>query len=177
MSIEIEAKIKVADISPTRSILGAFKAVSAGILHQRDTFFDRADHSLRNRDCGLRLREQSGSGGPQYWLCFKGPRRPSHIKQREEIEIAVADPATARAFLEALGFTAMLAVEKSRESFRLDSCDVCLDNVAGLGTFVEIEGPHAAAVDAVVAKLGLGSQSHCPHSYAAMLAEKEGMVR
>ncbi len=176
MSIEIEAKIKVTDISPTRSLLGALKATSGGLQHQRDTFFDHPDHSLRERDCGLRLREQSGSGGPQYWLCFKGPRQPSHIKQREEIEIAVADPAAARAFLEALDFAAMLTVEKSREIFHLDSCDVCLDNVSGLGTFVEIEGPSTAAVDAVVSKLGLDNQPHCPHSYAAMLAEKEGIV-
>lgn len=175
MGLEIETKIKVDDVSPTRSLLGALSAVPAGIQHQRDTFFDYPDRSLYLRDCGLRLREQSGPGGRQYWLCFKGPRQESHIKEREEIEVAVTDPAAARTFLEALGFAAMLVVEKNRELFRLDKCDICLDNVASLGTFVEIEGPDTMAVDAATAKLDLANQPHCPQSYAAMLAEKAGM--
>ena len=65
-------------------------------------------------------------------------------------------------------------VEKNREFFRLDGCDTRLDNGIGRETSAEIEGPDAAVVDAVTAKLGPTDKSPCPENYAARIAGKEG---
>ena len=59
MQIEIEAKIKVAELGEFVKRLEGLegKLLSKGI--QRDFYFDRAAASLQSAGCGLRLRQET----------------------------------------------------------------------------------------------------------------------
>lgn len=172
MSIEIEAKMKVDTLEPYRVALPGLGALLKAELHQRDSFFDRPDRQLLHSDSGLRLREATGPEGTVALLCFKGPRQAGPLKRRVELEFTVGDAAKARAFVEALGFAPMMTVEKHRQLWGLAGCEVCLDEVAGLGTFVEIEGPDEASIEALRQKLGLANAPVIQESYARLLAAK-----
>jgi predicted adenylyl cyclase CyaB len=77
--------------------------------------------------------------------------RRSADLDRTEHETEVADGTVAHQILSALGLTEFVRVAKKRWTASLgDGVTVCVDEVAGLGTFVEIEvlGREGAAPDA-----------------------------
>ena len=180
MAIEIEAKIKIAQISLIEARVKSYGGKLLQQVTQRDYFFDRLDRSLLNNDRGLRIRRETSAAISKTILCYKGPRdKGSSYKSRQELELEVADFDTAREFLQGLDFELTLAFEKKRDLWQLDDCWVCLDEVVELGSFVEVEGPSQAAVRGVLEKLELGGQSQMQDSYAVMLAkllpEREGL--
>ena len=171
MAAEIEGKFKVEQLGRYAERLSQVGAVFQGQVTQRDHFFDRPDRRLRADDCGLRLREIRGDSPDQALLCFKGPRQEGPYKKRQELEFGVTDAAAAKELLLALGFEAVLILEKRRGIWQLDGCEVCLDEVARLGCFIEIEGPDEQAIAAVQAKLGLPQDQLIADGYAAMLTK------
>ena len=56
MPVEIEAKMKVADLGAVRARLQACGAQMQSIVLETNTFFDTEDRTLLARDQGLRLR-------------------------------------------------------------------------------------------------------------------------
>lgn len=173
MAIEIEAKIKVADLGQVAARLRGLGARERGRVVQRDWFFDRADGSMRRGDVGLRLREETGADGVKTVMCYKGPRLKGRYKEREEIEFTLSDAEQGREFLAALGFEATLAFEKRRWLWELQGCEVCLDEVVELGAFVEVEGPGEQQVHQTLAALGLKETEHIAESYVTMLARRQ----
>lgn len=180
MVIEIEAKIKIEQISPIEERVKSCGGKLLQQVVQRDYFFDRSDRSLVQSDRGLRIRRETLAAGCKTILCYKGPRDKSSVyKSRQELELEVDDFDTARDFLQGLDFELTLAFEKKRDLWQLDDCSVCLDEVVELGSFVEVEGPSQAAVEGVLKKLELTKATQVPDSYAVMLAnllqEREGL--
>lgn len=171
MNIELEAKIKVPDLACYRERLEQLSAELADKQDQEDTFFDRPDRIMVSGDRGLRLREMVGLKKSYSLLCFKGPRQSGNLKLRQEIEFGVDDSDKARAFLAALGFNPFLIVKKHRELWKHGGCEVCLDTVERLGTFIEIEGPDAETVRQVLHDLKMEKLPTITDSYAALLAK------
>ena len=172
MPVEIEAKLKVDDLNIYAERIAQLGGRVGSQFVQRDYFFDYSDRRLLSANCGLRLRQQSQAGRREIMLCYKGPPDPdSSYKCRREIEFTVGDLAAAQALLEALGLEVTIAFEKRRRLGQVAECTICLDEVVELGCFIEIEGPTEAAVAGVQKMLQLESVSHCPASYAVMLAQ------
>ena len=173
MPSEIEAKLKVDDLAPTRHLLKSLGAVLDGTHLELNAFFDTPDLALQRQDKGLRLRTRRNliDGTQDAILTFKGPNQPGPFKNREEIETRVADPKAAAALLQALGFRQDLSFEKKRESWLFDRCHVELDEVPHLGFFVEIEGPDEATITAVRHKLALDDALPMKKSYIALLLQ------
>jgi len=174
MHIEIEAKIKVDELETY-----ARRAQKLGDANQRETiqrdfFFDRPDRQLLTAGCGLRLRQETASGGAQTnILCFKGPPgKDNKLKQRQEIEMPVTDAQQAQNLLEALGYQLFLTFEKRRRVWELAGCEICLDHVAELGEYIEIEGPSEDAIDQAAIAMGLEGYAHIHCSYAKLLTEQ-----
>lgn len=170
MKWETEAKLRVDELESHTERLGELGAEMVGAVEQRDVFYDRADHSLLGSDRGLRVRQERHGGEKVARMCFKGPRQKGRYKRRQEVEFEVSDADGAEELLEALGFVAGVVVEKNRCVWALAGCEVCLDEVEGLGCFVEIEGPGEAAVGQVQEMLGLGECESLGDSYASMRA-------
>jgi adenylate cyclase class 2 len=173
MKNEIESKIKVSRLEPVARKLAELHADAQPMVWEEDIYFDNAEGTLISDDCGLRLRKRITKGkGEQFILTFKGPQQKSAFKSRLEIEVVVADFEAMRNILEQLGYKEHLRVEKDRHPWRLDHCEVCLDDVPPLGQFVEIEGPNENTIAEVLKKLDLNPKDHIPESYARMMTRK-----
>lgn len=171
MAVEIEAKMKVADLGKVRAKLEAVGATKSGEVFEINTFFDTDDRSLLAADQGLRLRlnRDVATGKEAYIYTFKGPRLHGKLKSREELELEVGDPRDGERFLIALGYTKILSFEKRRHKWKLDGCSIELDELPHLGVFVEIEGPDEATVLRVRDKIDLSKAPIIKSSYIAML--------
>lgn len=172
MPVELEAKLRVADLLAVRQRLRAAGASEDGDVLETNAFFDTPDRALLARDSGLRLRTSRSMWQPEdrHVVTFKGPRKPGAVKAREEIEFAVSDVSAARRLVEALGYRLDLSFEKRRSTWSLGECEVVLDELPLIGSFVEIEGPDVASIEAVRRTLGLEDEPLLTDSYAAMLS-------
>jgi adenylate cyclase, class 2 len=172
MYIEIEAKLKVDSLEPIEEKLQKLGAEFIAEQFQSDVHFDDARSTLKNGDRCLRLRRQQVGGNTKYLLTYKGAKEKSNFKKRQEIEIEITNADSLEQILLALRYQRKLIVEKKRRLWRLGGCEVALDELAIIGTFVEIEGPDDEKIADVQNKLGLASLSHIAKSYAGLIEEK-----
>lgn len=134
--IEIEVKV-IADHSKVRSVLQNIGAKKIGVENHSDIYFAAPYRDFAKTDEALRIRSVNGES----ILTYKGPKLDGISKTREELESSV-DGTNAVKILQALGFSEAGAVHKKREIFKLDSdkeITICLDDVEGLGEFLEVE--------------------------------------
>jgi len=169
MNREIEAKIKVPALAPTEILLTERGAKFMHTVHQVDTYFMDTHKLLHKKDCGLRIRQQVINHDTSAIITFKGARQEGKYKARPEYETGIDNVEMMQRIFESLGFYKRLTVEKQRTMWQLGPCEVCLDELVELGTFVEVEGPDDAAVESVLAELNLHNEPHIEDSYAAML--------
>ena len=121
---------KAVDPDPARSleVCRSLGAKDHGFIRQRDTYFNVGFG-------GLKLREET-PGRPQL-IQFERPERPQQRQSRYRI-IPIADADALRAALEAaLGVRG--AVVKRRHLFLWRHVRIHLDEVTGLGSFIELE--------------------------------------
>ena len=182
--LEVELKASLAGMSA-----GALsdRALELGFLpaervRETDVYFNGPGRDFRRTDEALRLRSvQVLPDGPwESLLTYKGPKLDRVSNTRTEHETAVADGETARRLLEALGCRALAAMDKVRRAYRLGEVTLCLDEVPGLGDFLELEilAADEACREAAVERLlelldGLGVDRDrlCRRSYLELLAE------
>ena len=174
MHTEIETKLKVDSLDAVKRQLIAMRAEFIEEQKQIDHYFDTSKRTLTAEDKCLRLRFQQAGGKEKIFVTFKGAKFASEIKQRTEIEFGVTDFQSAQDLFEQLGYKKVLEVAKIRSLWRMDDCEIALDEVSGLGTFVEIEGDDAEIIAQVKRKLGLGELRHIVESYACLM---EGKMR
>jgi adenylate cyclase class 2 len=159
------------EFAPIRSRLQECGGTRVGQFLETNLFFDTEDRTLLAGDQGLRLRisREMQTQHEAYTLTHKGPRQHGSMKNREETELSVGEPAAAIGLMERLGYVRMLSFEKKRETWKLDGCKVELDEVPFLGQYVEIEGPREETIRKVQEKLGLRECPMVKASYVALL--------
>jgi homotetrameric cytidine deaminase len=124
-------ELKATDPDPARSLAVCLElgATDGGTLVQRDTYF-------RVPDGRLKLREQEPGGA--VLIQYRRDDRPEARESRYRL-VELQDAGAARTALEqALGTLAV--VEKERRLLLWEGVRIHLDTVAGLGSFVELEG-------------------------------------
>ncbi len=171
MALEIELKLQVESHDVVRERLRELGGLFDGVYLETNCMLDRPDGTLRKLGKGLRIRSMVCEQGQPLpaTLTFKGPRQMGTVKTREEIEVEVSDPTSARCMFESLGFICVFEYQKRRERWRMASCRIELDQPPYLGYFVEIEGPDEQAIRAVQRELLLDSLSDVSPSYVHML--------
>jgi len=172
MCVEIEAKLKVDSLPDVERKLKEFGAEFIAEQSQSDIQFDDTNSSLITTDRCLRLRRQSSGDTKRFFLTYKGAKEISDFKKRQEIEIEINSEEMTQRLLSALGYQKILVVEKTRRLWRFGHCDVALDQVPPLGSFVEIEGPDGETIADVQKRLGLTHLRSITKSYAQMIKEK-----
>jgi adenylate cyclase class 2 len=136
---EVELKVRAAH-DPVRSRLSAVGADCLGAVRQVDTYYDAPHRDFTETDEALRIRRESPEDGEAIArVTYKGPLVDAASKTRGEAETGVADGDAMAAVLEGLGFEAAATVEKRRERYAHGGYAVVLDDVCGLGEFVEVE--------------------------------------
>jgi adenylate cyclase class 2 len=133
--LEIEVKAPAGDLADVERRLKAMHADGPHVEEQVDTYFAHPSKDFGHTDEALRLRRQGGRA----ILTYKGPKIDKTTKTREEIEVEVADPDAVAAILKKVGFGVAMEVRKVRSEYLLADAVVCLDRVAGLGDYVEVE--------------------------------------
>lgn len=170
MPIELEIKLRVASHEPVQRRLIECGAARIGPAVETNWILDRADRTLRNQGCGLRVRLAEAEDGTHTGtMTFKGPRASGPFKAREELEIKISDAAMCVEVLSLLGYSPVLKYQKRRESWQLGACRIELDEPARLGRFVEIEGPDQAAIIEAQRRLGLAEAPVEPASYVELV--------
>lgn len=143
MKYEVEQKFPVAGLAGVEKSLLELGATIAGARVEVDCYYNHPLRDFAETDEALRLRRV----GDRNWITYKGPRIDATTKTRRELELplgegegAAADWAT---LLQTLGFRAVGSVHKLRRAgtvaWQGNQVGVTLDEVTGLGTFVELE--------------------------------------
>ncbi len=133
--LEIEVKAKVTELEALeKQIINRGWKFRKEVVEE-DTYFNHPNRDFTVTDEALRLRK---SGGKCY-LTYKGPKVDGLTKTREEHNVEVGSAVDAQVILKNLGFKEVLPVRKTRRYYRLEEFDIMLDNVEGLGNYIEIE--------------------------------------
>jgi adenylate cyclase, class 2 len=132
----IELKARLRDPQAARATALAAATKRLGVQHQVDTYF----HCRQGR---LKLRQIDGLSAQLVWYA-----RPDDLgpKASDYRLVPVSNPETLKAALSAaLGVRGI--VEKRREIFLVDNVRIHLDEVVGLGRFLEFEAVLGPGVD------------------------------
>ena len=169
--LNVEIKARCASLEAVREVLAADGARFVGEDHQIDTYFCVPNGRLK-------LRE----GAIERYLIFyarpdeAGPRRSDvHLYEPRP------GPALKAVLTRALGVR--VVVEKRREIFFIGNVKVHLDQVDGLGRFVEVEAIDRdgartpvqlrAQCETFVERLGLAPGAFVAASYSDLLLQKD----
>ena len=107
---------------------------------QQDEYFNHPERDFRITDEALRIRrEQHDNEAVHCCLTYKGTNNSRIGQSRRELETRVEDEHKMRRILLALGFRSAAEVKKRRKEYKKEDLTVCLDELDGLGSYVEIE--------------------------------------
>ena len=140
--IEVEVKLPVADLDMIKGKLLKMGFKETAVIEERDTYFDNRQGDIRANGEALRVRETKDylTGESRAQINFKGKKLDTCTMTREELETGVEDGAICRNILQAIGYApADPEVIKDRTMMQKESITACLDNVRGLGGFLELE--------------------------------------
>ena len=170
MARNVEIKARVADPETTRRLVAAAADGPPTALAQTDTFFDVA----RGR---LKLREVAGAGAELIW--YERPDTPDPaVSAFTPLPVADA-PALRELLAAALGRRGQ--VVKRRLVYLVGRTRVHLDEVDGLGTFLELEVQLAAGepaeagvaeARALMERLGIDGASLVAEAYVDLLERR-----
>jgi len=180
--LEVELKASLSGVS-TEALLANMTAlgfIRSHALREIDTYFHGNDRDFRQTDEALRLRSCQAlpDGEPETLITYKGPKIGKLAKTRTEHETTVGDMDTMVKLLTALGYRPLSPVEKTRTEYTLGQVTLCMDEVKGLGSFLELEhlveqdGDKDAAVETLLQlldKLGVPRENLTRKSYLEMV--------
>ena len=170
---EVEAKIRVETMGRVLTALKTHKGVRLRTENHEDAYFDNG--SLFDYGHFLRLRRQTQTVIPtkSAYIIYKGSGETSGgIKSSQERSSLIADPDAIEAILGILGCNKVFTVKKRRTIFALGNCKVALDDVDGIGQFVEVEGHDEQSIQNAIRLLGLGGVKAEEASYAELAMAK-----
>jgi homotetrameric cytidine deaminase len=169
-------ELKARDPQPARTLelALALGAEDRGEIAQTDTYFSRA----RGR---LKLREQDP--GDAELIQYRRANAPG-ARESEYRRVPVADAHALRGALDAALGT-LVVVEKRRRLLLLENVRIHLDEVEGLGKFLELEAVAGAESDLAAehdkvsrlrAELEVGEDSLVPQSYSDLLLDTPDLL-
>jgi predicted adenylyl cyclase CyaB len=152
MPRNIELKARLRDLASARDVAAAIATRRLDDEHQIDTYF----HCPQGR---LKLREIEGAGARLVAYLRPNDAGP---KGSDYVLVPIADPAELKRGLAAtLGIRSV--VDKRREIYLVDNVRIHLDEVSGLGAFLEFEAVLGPADD------GRTIDDQAGHAQLAML--------
>lgn len=141
--LEVELKFHLPDEDALRSALSPFAIDWHPAEEQVDLYFNHPARDFAQTDEAVRLRQM----GDKNVITYKGPKLDATTKTRREIELPIASGKEGLVqfgqLLEVLSFRRVAEVRKVRTKGKLTwqgwSVEVALDQVTGVGSFVELE--------------------------------------
>ncbi|PWI47011.1 hypothetical protein CEE45_14000 [Candidatus Heimdallarchaeota archaeon B3_Heim] len=141
--VEAELKIQIADIfvdGDPKSYITQTIGPSKEEIEQFDTYFQSPINNFYITDEALRIRRILSQGeNERIELTYKGPKMGTEMKVREEITSGIDSHFETIKILEQLGFSIVMEVSKRRTNWWKQPITLSLDDVEGLGKFIEVE--------------------------------------
>lgn len=132
--IEVEIKVE-APHTEVEERLEQVGAEEHGEKVQHDVYYSAPHREFEETDEALRTRAEDGD----VYVTYKGPKLDRSTKSRKEIDLEVGNLELADDLLKALGFEEYGRVRKHRTKYVYGDHVVVLDDVEGLGEYVEVE--------------------------------------
>ena len=186
MKNEIEVKARITETDALIHALTNLGCTFGEPVSQDDTVYAEKIGTLEeflSNDVFLRIRIQDDG---KIILTAKSPTKKfaEHlVKIEHEVEVSSAEEA--RAILEMMRYRPMVRVQKSRQKAHLHNYEICIDEIEGLGSFIELEviGERDEApriqneMWEFLQSLGVSSESQVKKGYDILMIEKESMHR
>lgn len=141
--VEAEIKIPIDDILPDidpKAYITKRLGLPLEEVFQIDIYFQSPVNDFHETDEALRVRQSKIQDGKTLVeLTYKGPKTGTEMKIREELTIETTNIENTTQILERLGFKPVMEVSKKRINWQNDMFTLSLDDVEGLGEFIEIE--------------------------------------
>lgn len=151
--IEVEVKLPLHRRDNAENELLRLGFIPGDLLRETDIYYNSEYHDFMKFDEALRIRrcENMTKATVSAVLTYKGPKIDSVSMTRKEVETRIEDPVTMQEILLALGYREMIPVRKIRKYYSMDiegysdygdvswTVHACLDQVEGLGAFLELE--------------------------------------
>ncbi|HNZ61264.1 MAG TPA: class IV adenylate cyclase [Methanofastidiosum sp.] len=131
--LELEMKAKIDKYNRGRVEQITKKAEYLGERLEEDIYFSSPIKNFKETDEALRIRKSQG----KTILTYKGPKIDRISKSREEIETFVSGDINL--ILERLGFYKFIEIKKKRKLYRYNEFMISIDDVEGLGEYIEVE--------------------------------------
>lgn len=138
---EIEVKFKVSNRENLEKRLKSLGAKQGTVTFHRTYSLFKPDFSFAKKGIYLRTREEGNKH--TFTIKVKGAENPDYF-ERDEYEVEISDAKKVAEMLAILGFNNQRIFEKYRVDWIMPDqykATVCIDEVATLGTFIEIEAP------------------------------------
>lgn len=203
--LEVEVKYPVSDFAALERQLAEMGEALHVERLEVDQYLNAPDRDFATTDEALRVRrtgpvgvDHSSPHAPREGtitrsvmstvVTYKGPKRDAQTKTRTEIEVPLAEGDDVAddfiRLLQHLGYRSVAVVRKRRRIYHLQrggfDVEICLDEVADVGRFVELEiqAPEerleAARQTLLAWAAELGFQQSERRSYLEMLLKKRG---
>lgn len=169
--IEVEVKARAPEDMAERivSLGGELMAVE----NHHDLYFNSPLRDFKRSDEALRIRIKEGGAR----LTYKGPKLDLATKSRLELTVKIDDALQMEEILGHLGFVLSAQVRKQRTKYSYQGVVLALDEVEGLGSFLEVEAQAVEDIEEqrlkvllVLGQLGLGPSIRS--SYLELLEER-----
>lgn len=132
----VELKARLADLESARRVAVSIATQHVGTEHQIDTYFQCSQGRLKLREIQGHSAQLISYSRPDQ----EGPKTSDYLL------VPVADPESLKAALAAaLGIR--VVVDKRREIYLIDNVRIHLDEVRGLGQFLEFEAVLGPGID------------------------------
>ncbi|MEA1998495.1 MAG: class IV adenylate cyclase, partial [Euryarchaeota archaeon] len=173
-----ETKLKIDCTEPIEERIKELTGEYKGEKTEIDLYFDHSNIHILSSGGALRVRDADG----KYRLTYKGPKKDDETTSRDEIEIGIESASEMIKILGELGFYEIYEVKKLRKTYLLKDLVITLDDVDGLGEFIEVEGKASNdwefkekkdEIFKLLKKLGLSTDEISQRSYLEMLLDEK----
>ena len=169
----IEVEVKARALEDMAERIAALGATLLAVENHHDLYFNSPQRDFKESDEALRIRiKEEGAR-----LTYKGPKLDQTTKSRLERTVKIDDPQQMEQILSSLGFVLSAQVRKRRSKYSYEGAVLAIDEVEGLGRFVEVEAEgegdyeeQKLKVLSILNRLGLNESIRS--SYLQLLEEK-----
>lgn len=146
-SYEVEVKVPISDEKSIESVIIKAGGKRLNSEFQSDLYYDHPCRSFSQTDEAIRIRTRESDNDlplptSEYApieLTYKGPKVDKTTKTRLEYTSGISNFEAVTSLLHHTGFKLVATVKKHRVFFDIDGITVSIDNVEGVGTFIELE--------------------------------------
>lgn len=170
MLFETEIKVKIKDNDCFDDIIAKCRVNAqweGGNILQRDEYYDTKEELLKKSDMTVRIRLVNN----EIKVALKGPRQfiNNKMHKRIELEFTISNEKEIRKQICENELFATAIIEKRRWPFRIQNCEVVIDKLPFIGSFLEVEGDSSVKIDNILKILNISHEDAVRENYTELL--------